>query len=534
MKTSFFNTRVLRMLGLGIGVLIISFIVHTALSEDSDVVETATKKSQTLYVPESTSVLPYGVSGIVESSHSVVVRAETAGVIQSLHIVEGSVVGQGETVLTQHTPVLESQIALGQAQGVLASLMQNSSLIQGAGAAHTTSVLVDSANTARALTETRNAVNVEDATKLLATQLQTSLIELVAALDFIDTKRSYFPKESAKLYNETVSALYGTQPSFLSNSIIYRVSSHDDMLEIFQSLKEAEHMDTQKLLELSRLVDTEIGTASTMFFNAEHDFFDEKLIEVNSEIYTTYLNHRRALVGGASGLEAAIATLQTAQNNGALSLHGEDTQVSLGEINYRTAQDALKNTGAIFDQTNNVSERQLDVLYAQRSLGAPSAPFTGVVSEIYVEDGEYVTPGTPLMKIVGSGARELEVRVPASMLPFLKEGLPFVVSGETKGFVSRFAGVLTEGSVAVFIELTGASSLVGGSMEGDILFDIDSTLLTMIPRSYVFFNGNGSYVRTESGSAVPVVIVYDTGEMLYIRSSSALVTNLLPAVGIAF
>ncbi len=534
MNTSFFNTTVLRALLVGLILVIIGFVAHTALSEENDVKEVTKSKSLAVHIPKSASTLPYSVSGIIESSNSVVIRAETAGVIQAVTVVEGNLVHEGKIVLSQDTSVLENQIALSKAQGQLSSLMQNSAVIQGVGAVETSDVLRGSASTSLVLTQIQKAASTDSVAKLLASQLQASLIELVAALDFIDTKRSYFPKASMQLYNETVSTLYGAQPTYLGNSVMYKVSSHDDIVNLLEILKNEKNIDAQKMLELSKLVDVEIATASTMFFNAEQDFFDETLVGVDGDIYTTYLNHRRALTQGATGLETAMDAVLSAQNNGALAVHGVGIEKTLSEINSRTTQDTYENTGAIYDQTSNVSNRQLDVLYAQKTLGSPVAPFTGVIAEVYIEEGDYVSPGTPLMKIVGNGARELEVRVPASMLPFLKEGLAFVVSGETKGFVSHFAHVLQEGSVVVFIELTDTDVVVGESLEGEILFDIDSSLLITIPRSHVFFNGNGAYVRTKSGSEVSVVIVHDLGEVLYVRSSSELVEELLPAVGIIF
>ena len=68
MKSSFFNTRVLRAFPIGFAIVIIGFVAHTALSEENDVKEVATSKSRAVYTPQSTSTLPYSVSGIIASS----------------------------------------------------------------------------------------------------------------------------------------------------------------------------------------------------------------------------------------------------------------------------------------------------------------------------------------------------------------------------------------------------------------------------------------------------------------------------------
>lgn len=61
---------------------------------------------------------------------------------------------------------------------------------------------------------------------------------------------------------------------------------------------------------------------------------------------------------------------------------------------------------------------------AERLLGEARlrAPFDAVVTEVLVEPGEYVLPGSPVVGLAGAGAVEVEVEVPESIVPRLEEG----------------------------------------------------------------------------------------------------------------
>ncbi|MDA8019994.1 MAG: efflux RND transporter periplasmic adaptor subunit [Thermoanaerobaculia bacterium] len=60
----------------------------------------------------------------------------------------------------------------------------------------------------------------------------------------------------------------------------------------------------------------------------------------------------------------------------------------------------------------------------QRLLGETTleAPFAGTVLETFVEPGEHVVPGRPVVSVAGRGDLELEVEVPESVVMHLREG----------------------------------------------------------------------------------------------------------------
>ena len=50
------------------------------------------------------------------------------------------------------------------------------------------------------------------------------------------------------------------------------------------------------------------------------------------------------------------------------------------------------------------------------------APFTGTVTEVFFEPGEFVSPGRPVLVLSGDGDLEVEVEVPESVIPRIAEG----------------------------------------------------------------------------------------------------------------
>ncbi len=56
------------------------------------------------------------------------------------------------------------------------------------------------------------------------------------------------------------------------------------------------------------------------------------------------------------------------------------------------------------------------------------APYSGTVTEVFFEPGEYASPGRPVVTLSGDGDLELEVEVPESVVPRIEKGDEVVVA----------------------------------------------------------------------------------------------------------
>jgi membrane fusion protein (multidrug efflux system) len=111
------------------------------------------------------------------------------------------------------------------------------------------------------------------------------------------------------------------------------------------------------------------------------------------------------------------------------------SQLARDEENYAVSQRKLKRYRQLF-QEGLVSEQELDELenavvaarmalktsQLQLAKSFPKAPVTGVVDQHYVDRGEYVDPGKPLLRLVDIDQLKVIADVPEKDLPFLQVG----------------------------------------------------------------------------------------------------------------
>jgi len=265
---------------------------------------------------------------------------------------------------------------------------------------------------------------------------------------------------------------------------------------------------------------------------SESEFFDESLLDESDVVYAQYLTHRASVVNEQSNLRLLQTTLRTLLDSAGLTQLAQNTNLSLSSADQNAAQKQAEYAQSIGQQNTLVSSAQLSSLYAERSLAKNVAPFSGLVAEVFVEEGDYVQPGAALMKLVGVSGYEVSVRVPIMMLPLLEVGQVFVVDGVSVGAVSRFSPAVSQGSIEVFIELRADNLVTGQTIAGAILLGTDDASIVAIPRSYIHFTTQGTYIELESGTSRKIDIMYDASDMLYVKVYGDIDTPLKAVTGI--
>lgn len=115
-----------------------------------------------------------------------------------------------------------------------------------------------------------------------------------------------------------------------------------------------------------------------------------------------------------AGIEAASAVVQSNRRLAELN--------SIGSFELAQAQARLKEAEAEAAGMRMVVRRC-----------AIAAPFNGRVAKRHAAAHQYVTPGTPLLDIVETGAMEVQMIVPSRWLAWLKPGAAFTVQVEELG-----------------------------------------------------------------------------------------------------
>jgi RND family efflux transporter MFP subunit len=175
---------------------------------------------------------------------------------------------------------------------------------------------------------------------------------------------------------------------------------------------------------------------------------------------------RDAFLSARAGLRTAESNLELQQHN----LERTERLHAAGAVADReleTAQLTVKNAeGAAADARSRTTtaRRQLDKATLR-------APFSGIVSESKVSEGDVVSSGTELFSVVDPSTMRLEAAVPVERLSQVKQGMPvqFTVTGyadrEFDGRIERVNPVVDPATrqVRVIVTIPNATlSLVAG------------------------------------------------------------------------
>ena len=265
----------------------------------------------------------------------------------------------------------------------------------------------------------------------------------------------------------------------------------------------------------------------------------EVLLAIDPEVY-----HER-LTQADHTVEEALAELQTQkqqeQNNTRLlqtatrNFNTAKNQLTLSQLEERRYEQAfieVDNQHSLFPAQRQQIQKRLDRLQTEKKLASIDvrrtevrAPFSGVLTEVHVEKGQYVQPGTPLYRVTQIDA--VEIAVPLHPLDFAKLAelvlageQPEVELAENEVASSRWTGRVVRISpeadtstrtIDVFVEVENKDvavpllpgSFVQARIEGPILNDV-----MVIPRAAIIGNASGTtrvFVERD-GKAVEVPV----------------------------
>lgn len=212
-----------------------------------------------------------------------------------------------------------------------------------------------------------------------------------------------------------------------------------------------------------------------------------------------------------------------------------ENQLELSQLEARRYERVLiesENQQSLFAPQRQQLQKRLDRLQAEKKLASIDvqrtevrAPFSGVLTEVLVEKGQYVQPGTPLYRVTRIDA--VEIAVPLHPLDFARVAelvlagqQPTVELAENESASTRWTGrvvrILPEADTAtrtidVFVEVSNEDatvpllpgSFVQARIAGPVLNDV-----MVIPRAAVMGNRDEStrvFVE-RSGKAVEIPV----------------------------
>ncbi|HOB24964.1 MAG TPA: efflux RND transporter periplasmic adaptor subunit [Kaistella sp.] len=99
---------------------------------------------------------------------------------------------------------------------------------------------------------------------------------------------------------------------------------------------------------------------------------------------------------------------------------GSEFQYLQAKTNYEAAQ---KNISGLQSQVA-ATQKAADAVKANLAKTAIVAPFSGVIDDVITENGQVVSPGTNIVKLISLGTMRVEAKVPETYLASVRKGTP--------------------------------------------------------------------------------------------------------------
>ena len=99
---------------------------------------------------------------------------------------------------------------------------------------------------------------------------------------------------------------------------------------------------------------------------------------------------------------------------------GSEFQYLQAKTNYEAAQ---KNISGLQSQVA-ATQKAADAVKANLAKTAIVAPFSGVIDDVITENGQVVSPGTNIVKLISLGTMRVEAKVPETYLATVRRGTP--------------------------------------------------------------------------------------------------------------
>ena len=521
-RAQFINRRstVLGVIVVGLGFIGFNFIQAETVSE-----ATSSVVAPVFSPAKPTGAIAYPVAGLVEAGESVTLFAKRSGFVKQVAVKEGDAIEAGATLVLAVDPVTNSRLAVQDEAGVVNRLKATSAFIGAKQQQSVSTVGYEQSVALFGLTNAASGARTDAALKQLVATLTQVEAVVPQALRFVQDNKPLFTVESMNLYTEVVEAFYKQEPSYLRIGV---TSSGDDTALLTQ-LAEAKNASPAEMLLVAEAVQTELGTIIDLYARSESEFFDRDQLTSDSAELATYSEFRASLSELSVGLVASIDGVSALSSGQDINEVNSTSSVALASISKDATASLSDITAEIESATSRLSSAELNVLATELNLGLSEAPFAGVITEVYVENGQYVEAGQPLVKLSGSGAQEMKVKLSGAARS-MQVGDVFMVGSETVGVVDRVVPVLEAGSATAYISFT-ESQTVGEVVRGVLMVTAGAGFHT-IGREYMYFDGTGPYVITRAGEKVHIKIIHDNGNELVIEGERELNEDLVPAFGI--
>lgn len=484
-----------------------------------------------IFTPNPNTVIEVPVSGKIQPVNTAIVSARSSGVVNEIFLSEGSVVRQGSVLFKQDSSVYSEMLILENNKGLLQDTKNQSKVDLNYAKSIKSDINKHTTEKSAKKRTLSSDENIKNSIQQLVAGMNKSVTQIIFTLDFIDNNRNLLTSIAAQRYVEIVSEIYGKQPLHLGHGVIYQTVSTNNLLDQIVGLQNSDVADVDKIFELSNLLVEQLHKIENMLIDVESEFLDEDQLNISDNIYSQYKTHRRLINTNRVALHNLQLSVSQKNIQGVKVNISETANIELSTKDSAFSNLQLQHSKNIALQSSVVNNSNIDVLKSKIELSKGVALFAGIVQEVFVDVGEYVQAGTPVMSIMGYDGLDLSVRVPAHMLLMLNTGQELMINDKLVGSVIRFSPTIVRGSVEVFIGIKDNMFVSGDIVSGEILVNTNMPTIAKIPRTHLHFSTTGAYVVTVEQEKIPVTVLFDKNTILYIKSEESLTHGLMPAFG---
>jgi len=176
----------------------------------------------------------------------------------------------------------------------------------------------------------------------------------------------------------------------------------------------------------------------------------------------------RALAAQLASLEAAVAEAKAAHRLALDTVERQRTLLVNGHISAQRLDEAEAQATTAAARTD-AARAQADALRVQIELARIAAPYDGVITSRFADEGAIAGPGQPILELVEESFLEAQIGVPSDVVSSLMPGESYELltdSGAIKAKLRGVTGVVnaSQRTVAAVFEFEAARDVPAGSL----------------------------------------------------------------------
>lgn len=489
-----------------ISILVLYTAVGLGVSAEDGVVSTTESKSTVLLDEYGNTTITIPASGLVVPAKTMEVRAQSDGVLTELTVSEGSSVTAGSLLFAQSLPVLSAERQLAVASGNLQQLSTEIETNQSQYVANQLEIKAQSSEAFAQLRSQSDSVSIINSRLSLEVALEQTIQGLITSLDFVNQERPFFSQAEQKEFQAITQNIYGRLPNFLVGQLRYPIT---DAVNLRDFLTDKD-TSIEDLIAISAAVEVQAKALLQLLVSAEEEFYKLENRTDDSQKLHEYIAIKSKLLENTLRLAEAETGLWRQVLQSDINSVSDQRDVAVSEIDSERQQQLVYLQSLLESRVRAVSEAELGVVSAKQSLGSVYAAWLGRVEYVHAEIGEFVTAGSPIVRLYSTETREVKMHLPAMHVRSIKAGDMFSQQGKMIGVVDRVVLEPSLGRGVVYVSVFEGGYELGEVVYGEFIVSLPEEHLR-VPRNIVKFGTFGPYILREN-SKYKVRITADKGD----------------------